>query len=88
MDYKIGDKIYCKKSYKGYNFTIGKIYEIYEISNKHLSFNFDQMLITNDEYHNISFYIIEQHKDVMKLDEHFITINELRKLKLEKINGL
>lgn len=84
---KVGDKIYCKESRINlYNdnylyeniVTKGKWYIITEIDNEHIRISsdaglfFKYRLIFNELYYSF--------------DDFFMTIKELRKLKLKKIN--
>ena len=74
---KIGDKLLCKKSLIGTNHHLSKG-EWYKINDIQIS--------------NTIFYIIKGHTCQLKfggtswkLEDHFYTIQEARKLKLEKI---
>lgn len=90
---RVGEKIICRKSLfdnAGYSFVLLEEYEVIEISNKH-----NDIVVSVDDrrYH---FYINDNtyyEKDIESgtirycLRDYFWTNNDIRKKKLEEING-
>ena len=94
MEYKIGDRVLCKKKLRGKNgivFKKGKRYKI--ISNSQ-----DIRIIDNVRYIDKNIFYIFGEYTIWGLDyelksgynifDYFHTIEEERKIKLEKINGI
>jgi hypothetical protein len=81
---KVGDIIYCKKGIKSnYVFIVDKLYEIKSISNT------NKTLFISDENNDIvPFENYYPNDDYYKFNYIFITLKELRKQKLKKLNSL
>jgi hypothetical protein len=82
---KVGDKVYCKKTNESN--TKGKLYDILIIDDDNRI-----TLSTDKRKHKIlleqrQFFIYEQVDHWEKFSDFFITLKELRKKKLEKINN-
>ena len=88
MEYNIGDytgKKYCKKTISGVKaevkfFVAGECYGYFYISKNHIN------IYGIRGY--MSFYLNDQKHNEFKLDDYFYTKQEVRKIKLEKLNKI
>lgn len=95
---KIGDKLYCKKSWSSfdgcYKITKGKTYIISNVYSpeQYKAEYYSAIHIISDSKHNLLFVIkLKQEYNNVKTgflfyDKYFVTLKELRRQKLEKIN--
>ena len=91
MIIKIGDKVYCKKTRKTYNTGLEKIYlrgKYYTVTGV-----YDDNIIIESENKTNYRFILENHMYInsniyYEFFKHFLSENELRKLKLRKLKRL
>ena len=76
MNYNVGDRLLCKISNDIFNITKDNYYVIIYIGSNTIS-------LVNDTGNRIGYKV-----DSRKLVTYFYTLKEIRKLKLERINGL
>lgn len=85
---KVGEIYYCIKDRFNTNGDIinksGKKYEIFKIREK-----YNRVLIgTERGLNNLYFYCIKNDNKSWVFSEHFVSLQEYRKLKIEKLNNL
>ena len=85
---KVGDKVYCKKSNVYFDYVINKkgtIYTVIEISSNTVTLSCEESFSLDTWSYIFGKGGYEIYR-VFLFPEHFYTIKEYRKLKLEKIN--
>lgn len=87
---KTGDRLYCHTKYsvkkmdmtsERVYFTVGKLYTIFNCDKE-----WDEVVIL-DDYNDISCLALEEVNDITYYGQWFYTEQEMRKLKLDKINS-
>ena len=93
MNYKIGDRVLCKRDY---NVSLGnfsnfsrfkkdKHYKILYVGNNDFSYD---ILIRSERGEKFGFDLVTNNNDIDVFYDYFYTPDEIRKMKLERINGI